>query len=57
VASEDDSGLEHRAVVDLTSSTVNNGVPGGFARLVIGSTDRIWLTILPVPEAKEGKQQ
>jgi hypothetical protein len=57
VASEDDSGLEHRAVVDLTSSTVNNGVPGGFPRLVIGSTDRIWLTILPVPEAKEGKQQ
>jgi hypothetical protein len=55
VASEDDSGLEHRAVVDLTSSTVNNGVPGGFPRLVIASTDHIWLTVTPRPEPKGEK--
>jgi hypothetical protein len=44
---------EHLAVADLTSSTVNNGVPGGFNRLVIETTDQLWLTVLPVTDAKK----
>jgi len=57
VAIETDSGREHVAVADLTSSTVNNGVPGGFTKLAIESTDQIWLTVLPVPEQKVGKKE
>ena len=49
IATEVESQKEHRAVADLTSSTVNNGVPGGFNKLVIESTDQLWLTVLPVP--------
>jgi len=55
VATETESGTEHRATADLTSSTVNNGVPGGFTKLAIESTDQIWLTVLPAPEAKDEK--
>jgi hypothetical protein len=57
VLSETESGIEHRAVADLTSSTVNNGVPSGFTKLAIESTDHIWLTVLPVPEPKVEKKE
>jgi hypothetical protein len=55
---EVESGIEHRVVSELTSSTVDNGVPQGFKKLVIASTDQLWLTVLPAP-AKEaaGKKQ
>jgi hypothetical protein len=52
VATETGSGKEHPVVVELTSSTVDNGVPGGFYRLVIESTPHLWLTVPPAPEAK-----
>ncbi len=55
VAAETESGIEHRATASLTSSTENNGVPGGFTRLVIETTDQIWLTVLPIPEVKAEK--
>ena len=44
---EVESGIEHRVVSDLISSTVDNGVPQGFRKLVIESTDQLWLTVLP----------
>ena len=55
VATETESGTEHRATAYLTSSSENNGVPGGFTRLAIEATDQIWLTVLPVadPEVKK----
>jgi hypothetical protein len=53
VAAETDSGKEHRGVADLTSSSVDNGVPGGFTKLVIESTEQFWLTVLPVEEKKK----
>jgi len=56
VATEFKSQIEHPAVADLTSATVDNGVPGGFNRLVIDSTDQLWLTVLPVPAATEDKK-
>ena len=46
---EVESGIEHRVVSDLISSTVDNGVPQGFRKLVIESTDQLWLTVLPTP--------
>jgi hypothetical protein len=57
VATEGESGREHRARADLTSSTVDNGVPGGFTKLVIESTDQLWLTVLPVEKKVESKQK
>jgi hypothetical protein len=56
VATEDESGLEHRATADLTSSTVDNGVPGGFTNLAIESTDQLWLTVLPVEKKAESTE-
>ena len=53
IATEVESQKEHRAVADLTSSSVNNGVPGGFNKLILETTDQIWLTVLPAPVAKE----
>jgi hypothetical protein len=49
---EVESGIERRVVSELVSSTVDNGVPQGFRKLVIESTDQLWLTVLPAP-AKE----
>lgn len=53
VVTETDSQKEHLAVADLTSSSVNNGVPGGFNRLAIEATDQLWLTVLPIADAKK----
>jgi hypothetical protein len=47
-----ESGIEQRVVSELISSTVDNGVPQGFRKLLIESTDKLWLTLLPAP-AKE----
>src|SRR5262249_39773184 len=52
VVTEGKTGKEDYATADLTSSTVNNGVPGGFNQLVIESTDQLWLTVLPPPAPK-----
>lgn len=49
---ETGTNRQHRAVADLTSSTVNNGVPGGFIQLAVEATDQLWLTVQPVPPPK-----
>ena len=49
IATEAESQLQRRVVADLTSSTVNNGVPGGFNKLVIETADQFWLTVLAAP--------
>lgn len=55
VVTEADSGVEHTAVVNLTSATENNGVPGGFSKLAIETTEQIWVTVQPAPESKAEK--
>lgn len=44
----------------LNSSSVNNGVPGGFPSLLIGKTDQLWLTVqpkaAPVPASDKKKK-
>jgi len=52
IITETDSGTGHRVVLELISSGNNNGVPQGFSRLAIESTDRLWLTVLPAPAEK-----
>lgn len=52
VVTEADSGTEHRVAAEFISSGLNNGVPQGFSRLAIESTDRLWLTVLPAPSEK-----
>jgi len=49
---EVESGIAHRVVSELISSTVDNGVPQGFRKLLIASTDQLWLTVLPTPAKK-----
>lgn len=49
---EPDAGPVHRVRHDLTAVTSNNGVPQGFRDLLIRSTERVWLTVLPAPPAK-----
>jgi hypothetical protein len=52
VVAESESQKEHRAIAELTGSSVNNGVPGGYSKLVIESTAQLWLTVRPAPAAK-----
>ncbi len=52
VATETESGTEHRAIAELISSTTDNGVPQGFKKLVIESTDQLWFNVLPAPAKK-----
>ena len=52
VLAETGSGREHRAVHELTTTGENNGVPQGFKQLVIGSVEKLWLTVPPPPAPK-----
>ena len=52
VVAEVDSRKEYRAVNELITSGSNNGVPNGFNKLVIESTDQLWLTVWSAPPAK-----
>lgn len=46
------AGGEQFARFELTSRTENNGVPGGYSKLVLDSFDSLWLTV----RAKEEKK-
>jgi len=52
-----ESGIEHRVISELISSTVDNGVPQGFRKLAIESTDELWLTVLPAPAKQEATEK
>lgn len=57
ISATETNGRLHRAVFELTSATVNNGVPGGYQRLVVESTDQLWLTLLPAPKPKADEKK
>lgn len=57
ITATETNGRLHRAVFDLTGSTVNNGVPGGYQRLVVESTDQLWLTLQPAPAPKPDEKK
>ncbi|HXG48449.1 MAG TPA: PPC domain-containing protein [Methylomirabilota bacterium] len=49
------AGPERRAVIhEFIATTENNGVPGGFRRLIVPSTDRLWLTVAPPAQTNAG---
>ena len=51
------SDRERFAVMELISAGENNGVPQGYKRLVLGSIDRLWLTVSsPPPKKTEEKK-
>ena len=43
---EAESGKQQSAIAELIASGVDNGVPNGFGRLVVESTEQCWLTVL-----------
>lgn len=43
------SGEEQFVPFRLTSTSVDNGVPGGYTALLVESTDELWLTVRPKP--------
>ena len=51
VLRETEGGAEHAARFFMITGGENNGVPQGYAELVIPSTDQLWLTI-PITSAK-----
>ncbi len=48
----DSGGQAGRAMHELVTSSVNNGVPNGFNKLLIESTEKLWLTVLPIAGPK-----
>lgn len=40
----------HPVEFELVSRSENNGVPGGYSKLLIEKTDALWLTVLKTPE-------
>jgi len=52
VAIDQQSKQEHPIFFELVSRSENNGVPGGYSKLLVESTDQIWLTVKR-PEQKE----
>jgi hypothetical protein len=43
---------EKTAGFEMVSRSENNGVPGGYSKLLVERTDQLWLTIKPKREAK-----
>ncbi len=52
VVTNPESGEERTATFSLTTASEDNGVPGGYTKLLVESTDQLWLTIKPKPAAK-----
>jgi hypothetical protein len=56
-----DSSCEAERVIaaQLTGSSTDNGVPGGYTALLVDSIDQLWLTVLPKPveEKKEAQKK
>lgn len=52
ILTETGTGKVYLAIHELVTSSINNGVPSGYSKLAIETTDQFWLTVLPVPAAK-----
>ncbi len=53
VLREVESGAEHPVSYFMTAVGENNGVTQGYTKLVIDSTDKLWLTVVKAAEEKE----
>ena len=52
VITDVESGEERGALFALISSSEDNGVPGGYTKLLVDSVDQLWLTVKAKPAAK-----
>ena len=52
VITDVDSGEERVALFALTSSSEDNGVPGGYTKLLVESVGQLWLTVKAKPATK-----
>jgi hypothetical protein len=52
VLTDPESGEERTATFSLTTSSEDNGVPGGYTKLLVESTDQLWLTLKAKAAAK-----
>jgi hypothetical protein len=52
VITDVESGEEQVASFALTTSSEDNGVPGGYTKLLVESLDQLWLTVKAKPAAK-----
>ncbi len=52
VITDVESGEERVALFALTSSSEDNGVPGGYTKLLVDSVGQLWLTVKAKPAAK-----
>ena len=52
VITDVDSGEERVALFALTSSSEDNGVPGGYTKLLVDSVGQLWLSLKAKPAAK-----
>lgn len=57
VVNEMEFKREHMAAASLITTTINNGVPNGYAKLAIESVTQLWLTVTsPPPKTEETKK-
>ena len=49
VLREAEGGTEHPVIFSMASTTEDNGVPQGYHKLLINTTDQIWLTVTVTP--------
>ena len=53
----DQTTKEQRAIpFEMVSRSENNGVPGGYSKLLVEKTDQLWLTVKAQP-AKEPEKK
>ncbi len=52
VITDVESGEERVALFALTSTSEDNGVPGGYTKLLVDSVGQLWLTVKAKPAAK-----
>ncbi len=49
VMREVEGGTEHEVQFSMVTAGENNGVPQGYQKLLINTTSRLWLTVIPTP--------
>ncbi len=54
-ARDNPSQTERHVRFEMVSRTENNGVPGGYSKLLVESTDQLWLTVKPAKPSEAKK--
>jgi hypothetical protein len=49
------TSLERPATFELVTRSENNGVPGGYSKVLVERTDQLWLTVKTKAKSDEKK--